>query len=80
MSRFREMRLIEQVPHLEGVAEAELELPFRGVGIALSVDPSEGAARRPHVRVVIVGVVGEVEELSAELEMGAFRRSELFED
>jgi len=25
------------VPHLEGVAEAELELPFRGVGVPLLV-------------------------------------------
>src|SRR5437899_1425278 len=68
----REMRLIEQVPHLEGVAEAELELPFRGVGSALSVDPSEGTARRPHVRVVIVGVVGEVEGLSSEDKLMVF--------
>ena len=57
---------------LEGVAEAELELPFRGVGIALSVDPSEGTARRAYVRVVIVGVVGEIEGLSSEDQLMVF--------
>ena len=48
MSRFREMRLIEQVPHLEGVAEAELELPFRGVGRAFAGHFSERAAGWAH--------------------------------
>ncbi len=37
-----------------------------------AVDPSEGAAGRVHVRVVPVGVVGEVEGLSSEDQLMVF--------
>ena len=60
------MRLIEQVPHLEGVAEAELELPFRGVGRAFAGHFSERAAGWAHVWIVQIGVVDVVECLGLE--------------
>src|SRR3982074_889011 len=66
MSRFREMRLIEQVPHLEGVAEAELELPFRGIGSAFAGHFSKRAAGWAHVWVIPIGVVDVVEALGLE--------------
>ena len=47
-------------------------MPFRGVGIALSGDLSEGTARRTYVGVVIVGVVGEVEGLSSKDKLMVF--------
>src|SRR5882762_7643887 len=66
MSRFREMRLIEQVPHLEGVAEAELELPFRGIGSAFVGHFSKRAAGWAHVWIIPIGVVDVVEGLGPE--------------
>src|SRR3982074_2747365 len=66
MSRFREMRLIEQMPHLEGVAEAELELPFRGVGSAFAGHFSKRGAGWAHVWIVQIGVVHVVEGLGPE--------------
>src|SRR4030088_1359395 len=66
MSPFREMRLIEQVPHLEGVAEAELELPFRGVGSAFAGHFSKRAAGWAHVWIIPIGVVDVVESLGLE--------------
>src|SRR3977135_480871 len=66
MRRFTAMRLIEQVPHLEGVAEAELELPFRGVGSAFAGHFSKRAAGWAHVWIIPVGVVDVVEALGLE--------------
>ncbi len=54
------------VPQLKGVTQAELELPLRGIRIALSGNPAEILVGRAIVRVVQVGVVEVVECLSLE--------------
>ena len=51
---------------LERVAQAELELPFGGIGRALARHLSKGAARRVYVRIIPVGMVDEVEGLCLE--------------
>ena len=51
---------------LEGVAKAELELPFRRVGIALRRHTAEATTCRVAGRVIPIGVVGVVEGLSPE--------------
>src|SRR5258705_12324775 len=60
------MRLIERVPHLEGVAEAELELPFRGIGSAFAGHFSKRAAGWAHVWIIPIRVVDVVEGLGPE--------------
>ena len=58
---------------LERIAEAELELAFGGVGIALCVDAPKGTTGGARVGVIEVWMVGKVESLGAEEQARDFR-------